>query len=266
MNNKVSLYVLISICLVFYSSCLNLKQTTFKATYRKLPSKYYTQGMFFSDDGKYLYISSGLYGSSFVSKLDYSTLNPVKTLTLADKYFGEGFARCGNYIYLLTWKERTIFKFNYPDMSYIGSLGMDARIQEGWGLATLSSTELIASDGTSNIYVLDCNNYLLVKRIIRVTLNGSPLKQLNALEFANGMIWANVYFSNYIYVINPTTGVVTKSYNMTSLVNFELNNYTLSNSLLQSGNVLNGIAYNKVGKYFLITGKLWGYVYQVTFS
>ena len=53
---------------------------------------------------------------------------------------------------------------------------------------------------------------------------------------------------------------------MTPLINYELSQNTLTNYLLSQGNVLNGIAYNPVGGFFVLTGKLWGNYYQITFK
>jgi glutamine cyclotransferase len=53
---------------------------------------------------------------------------------------------------------------------------------------------------------------------------------------------------------------------MTSLIFNEYASGTLTYYLLSSGNVLNGIAYNPVGNYFGVTGKDWGYYYQLNMN
>jgi glutaminyl-peptide cyclotransferase len=227
----------------------------------------YTQGMFFSDDGKNLIESTGLYGKSALAALTWPTLNLVKYTTLSPNLFAEGVARCGNFVYMLTWKERSVLKFDWPSLDYVDTIGMPQQLREGWGLANTGTNQMIVSDGSSNIYVLDCSDSedLKVTSTLRVTIGNQRLSQINALEFANGYIWANVYFSNNIYKIDPTTGRVLVTYDMTRLVNNELRGGLLTNTMLNQGYVLNGIAYNPVLRYFIVTGKGWGNYYRINF-
>jgi glutamine cyclotransferase len=264
--------LLLSLSFEFYHSS-EIKQSsssfTVKQVYKKtITSNLYTQGMFFSPSGNYLFESSGLYGKSKLVLNSFPELNLIKSLDLPYNYFAEGIAFCKNtkIIYMLTWKERTIFAFSYPNLDYLGTLPMDSNLKEGWGLASYSDDYLIASDGSEKLFFLDCNKSLQVVKILPVILNNNYIFNLNALEYAKGYIWANIYFDNRIMKINPLNGRVEGSYDMSSLVNFELTQSSLSLNLLYQGNVLNGIAFNKNGNFFLLTGKNWGYYYQVYFN
>ena len=84
-------------------------------------------------------------------------------------------------------------------------------------------------------------------------MNGRKVTYLNELEYIDGKVWANVYMTDMIVVIDPSTGKVEASLDCTGL---------LPSSLRDSRtDVLNGIAWNN-GKLYL-TGKYWKRLYEV---
>ena len=122
--------------------------------------------------------------------------------------------------------------------------------REGWGLTT-DGKQLIASDGSSKLYFMD--EKFNVKKTVDVTMNGRKVTYLNELEYIDGKVWANVYMTDMIVVIDPSTGKVEASLDCTGL---------LPSSLRDSRtDVLNGIAWNN-GKLYL-TGKYWKRLYEV---
>lgn len=225
----------------------------------------YTQGLFFSDIGDYLYEAGGLYGQSTIRKMKYPSLQVQYEKALSKNYFGEGIAKCGNIIYQLTWRERVILKFQADNLDYLGQIPLDSKMKEGWGLSEYKSNLLIATDGSSKIYFLNCINMKVIKSI-NITLNGIPMNNINDLIYAKKFIFANKYFDNKIYKIDPISGNVTKTYDMTPLVDYEVTKKSLTTAELRMGNVLNGIAYNKQKDSFLLTGKMWGYFYEIKFE
>jgi len=50
-----------------------------------------------------------------------------------------------------------------------------------------------------------------------VTHNGSPLHEINELEYINGYIWGNVWHSKSIYQIEPQTGNVVREIDLSDL-------------------------------------------------
>jgi len=233
----------------------------------KRESTVYTQGLFFDSTGDFLYESGGLYDISTIKKLHYPSLEVAYAANLEKTYFAEGIAQCGKTIYQLTWQENVILKYDSETLEALGGIPMDTKMREGWGLSEYENGLLIASDGSSNIYFLDCAKDLKVKSNITVTNeNGKALKLINELVYAKGYIYANVYFDKSIYKIDPKNGKVIKSYYMSPLVDFELRKGTLSSYALNSGDVLNGIAYDSKRDVFLITGKRWGFFYEVEFE
>jgi glutamine cyclotransferase len=271
-------FLIILILLLSSSSCFSVKKrNTFlpkkitgegfvvNKVHRRSPT-FWTQGIFYSDGGNHLYESGGEYGKSALIQYKLPSFTISKKVNLSSNFFAEGVAKCGKYVYQLTWKERTILKYAYPGLEYVDKLPMDSRMQEGWGLSNFSHNELVASDGSDVIYILDCGNDLKVKRTIRIKDGDFPVLNINALCYANGAIYANIYLKNKIVRINPYSGQVEKIYDMTNLVTHELKNKTLTRGGYSNGHVLNGIAYNNRTKVFLITGKKWGHFYEVVFS
>jgi len=117
------------------------------------------------------------------------------------------------------------------------------------------------SDGSSNIQVVDGNSFETLKSIQVVDEKGNPVKNLNELEYVNGTIWANIWFSNDIIGIDPASGKVIKRYHMGSLRSAETSfQKTLGKVDLD---VLNGIAYDPSDDTFLITGKRWHLMFKV---
>tara|TARA_B100000508_G_scaffold141097_1_gene147100 strand:- start:212798 stop:213880 length:1083 start_codon:yes stop_codon:yes gene_type:complete len=203
----------------------------------------YTQGLEF--DGEQLYEGTGSQGNtgiSMVAKVDYKSGKIQEKKTLEQDYFGEGITILNDQLFQLTWQENTCFVYDkntlekQKEFSYNG---------EGWGLCN-DGEFLIMSDGSERIYFRDPSNFGL-DRVIEVYSNEGPIKLLNELEYINGKIFANVYQSDYIVVIDPETGIVEKRIDA-SLIALDYR---------KTGEVLNGIAYKRSTKQLFITGKNW---------
>ena len=110
------------------------------------------------------------------------------------------------------------------------------------------------SDGSERIFRINPETFEREATIV-VTNGGEVVEYLNELEWIDGRIWANVYTTDYVVIINPTTGVVE------GIINFK--------GLLQKGDmridtdVFNGIAYDSVSKRIFVTGKRWPKLFEV---
>ena len=83
-----------------------------------------------------------------------------------------------------------------------------------------------------------------------MTGNLSIYTNINEMEYINDRIFANVWLTNFILIINPETGSVEQYY--------DLNEIDESTS---TDDVLNGIAlYNDN---ILVTGKNWNFFYEL---
>jgi glutamine cyclotransferase len=230
-------------------------------------NNFYTQGIFFDYDGN-LIESGGLYGESVLVKRDTKNkFNVIKQQNLDKRFFGEGVAKCGGFIYQLTWQEGTILKYKETDNGFnlIEELHLDSRVQEGWGLTYYKNNKLFATDGSSKIHVLNCNNDKInYEYAFEVKQNGRPLTRLNELAYNKNkdIILANVYYDENIYEINPNTGKVLNLYNMSDLKVNESNYETK----WRQGYVLNGITpIPNEDDLYLVTGKKWDNYYVIKF-
>ena len=140
-------------------------------------------------------------------------------------------------------------------------------MKEGWGITNFvqgggkQNFGLYVSDGTSKIQVVDGDTYSTLRTITVRDEQGKEIQNLNELEFVNGLIWSNIWFSNDIIGINPETGKVEKRYNMKSLRSAEME-YQKSLGRMNM-DVLNGIAYDPTDDTFLLTGKKWHLMFKV---
>ena len=207
----------------------------------------YTQGLFFHDGQ--LYESTGMNGKSTFRKVDLASGKPLKRLDFDKKYFVEGSVILGDNLYILTWESRVAFMYDAKTLEFKSSWSYP---REGWGLTT-DGKQLIASDGSATLFFMD-ENFALKDRVI-VKCEDRPVRLLNELEYIDGKIWANVYTSNEIVIINPKDGKVVGIVDCTGLLPKNL--YT------SETDVLNGIAYNpETGKIYL-TGKNWPKLYEI---
>lgn len=206
----------------------------------------YTQGLFFHDG--VLYETTGQWGESSIRKVDLATGEPTEIKKLSSKYFGEGSAILDGEMYVLTWTNKVAFRYNPETLTYKSTVSYP---REGWGLTT-DGKQLIASDGSSNLWFLDKNLKVLRKQ--PVTMNGRPLRNLNELEWIDGKIWANIYTTDSIVIINPSNGKVEGLIDCTGLLPDKLRT--------RDTDVLNGIAIDAQSHIYL-TGKNWPRLYQI---
>ena len=206
----------------------------------------YTQGLFFH--GGQLYESTGQYGESSIRKVDLQTGRVQRKLDFSRKYFAEGSVILGDNLYILTWTNRVAFVYDAATLEYKQSYSYP---REGWGLTT-DGTQLIASDGSSRIYFLSAD--FKHQKTINVSLNRRPVRYLNELEWIDGRIWANVYTTDLIVIIDPKSGEVEATVNCGGLLPDKLRK--------PETDVLNGIAVDAEGRIYL-TGKNWPRLYEV---
>jgi len=208
--------------------------------------KAFTQGLQWH--GGFLYEGTGLYGESTLRKVDASTGKVLKQHSLDRKYFGEGITVLGDSIYQLTWREQTAFKYERDTFKELERFSYEG---EGWGL-THNGKSLIMSDGTADIRFIDPEDFTELSRITVRTDRG-PVTMLNELEFIDGHIYANVWQTPFIVIIDPSNGHVTGVINFQGLLDVR-----------PSPGVLNGIARLPNSDRTLITGKNWPFIFEVT--
>jgi glutamine cyclotransferase len=195
----------------------------------------FTQGLAYRDG--FLYEGTGLQGRSSLRKVRLETGEVVQQMDLPPEFFGEGIALVKNEVVELTWQSQIGFVYNLSDFHFLRRFSYSG---EGWGLATNGKgkgNEIFMSDGTAEIRVLD------------------SIDQLNELEFVEGEIFANIWQTDRIARISPQTGEVVGWIDLTGLLSPIYR--------LESGAVLNGIAYDSTRKRLFVTGKLWPSIFEI---
>jgi glutamine cyclotransferase len=210
----------------------------------------YTQGLEFHDG--IFYESDGEYGSSSLRKVDPKTGKVLKKQDLANEVFAEGLSILGDKLVQLTWKENVGLIYNKNSLVLQGQFSYQ-NSREGWGLCN-NGERFYKSDGTNQIYFLNKDTYQ-EEGFIEVYNNQGPVDQLNELEYVDGKIYANVYQSDKIVIIDPKTGAVTGEIDMSGILQ--------PKDRYPNTDVLNGIAYDSAAKKLYVTGKNWAKLFQI---
>lgn len=210
-------------------------------------SNCYTQGLIIKDN--IAKESCGGYGKSKVMIWNMQSGEVIQSKRIDDKYFAEGLTELNDKLYMLTWQSQIALQLNSETLEIEKQFNYKG---QGWGLTT-DGKSLIMSNGSNIIQYVNPDNFS-VEKSIEVTLGGTPVYYLNELEWIDGKIWANVYQTDYIVVINPKTGKVFQRYILPNL---------LKDMNIKKPGVLNGIAKdNETGKIW-VTGKNWPLMFEI---
>jgi glutaminyl-peptide cyclotransferase len=209
----------------------------------------FTEGLFYLNG--FLYESTGLEAHSSIRKVRLETGEVLQKLDIPAEYFGEGIVNWNRQIVSLTWKSQVGFVFDLATFKLQRQFHYEG---EGWAL-TRNETEIIMSDGTSELRFLDPKTLRETHRI-KVTLDGRSISNVNELEWVKGEIYANVWKTNSILRIDPANGEVVGVVNLAGLLN--------SQEIVPGRtDVLNGIAYDAKGDRLLVTGKNWPKLFEI---
>ncbi len=208
----------------------------------------FTQGLVYWDG--FLYESTGLYGESSLRKVEVDTGRVVMQVDLPPQYFAEGLALWEDRLVQLTWQEGTGFIYDISDFSQTGQFTYPT---EGWGL-THDGERLILSDGSDTLYFLDPDTFAFMDSV-RVTFEGEGVTRLNELGFIDGQVFANIWQTDQIIRIDPSSGEV--------LGWIDLAGILPDDARRPETDVLNGIAYDSKNNRLFITGKLWPFLYEI---
>ncbi|GAB2932326.1 glutaminyl-peptide cyclotransferase [Rhodococcus aerolatus] len=214
----------------------------------------FTQG--FELDGGVLFEGTGLEGRSSVRRTDPATGAVTAQVALDPSLFGEGLTLAGDSLWQITWQDHVAFRRDPVTLAETGRASYEG---EGWGLCTQADApggpRLVMSDGTDRLTFRDPTTFAATGGVA-VTLAGAPLREINELECVDGQVWANVWQTDSIVRIDPTSGDVTAVVDATGL---------LPTDQRRGADVLNGIAAVPGTDRFLLTGKLWPTTFEVRF-
>lgn len=207
----------------------------------------FTQGLVFEEG--FFYEGTGLHGRSSLRKVDPVSGRILKETRLDPSHFGEGITIFGDRIVQLTWKSRVGFVYDKNSFHLVRTF---AYPREGWGI-THDGRRLIMSDGTSVLRFLDPRDFREVGTL-DVRDQRGPVAGLNELEYVRGVIYANVWPTDRIAVIDPRKGRIKAWIDLQGL---------LGKGDAQGVDVLNGIAHDARGDRLFVTGKLWPKVFEI---
>jgi glutamine cyclotransferase len=166
--------------------------------------------------------------------------------------FGEGITILNNKLYQLTWENHQVFVYDLKNLAVPEKTLTWP--YEGWGL-TNDGKFLIISDGSSTLYTVNPSDMKVISTT-SVRDHLGPVNMINELEMAEGFLYANVYQSNQIIKINPSSGLVVGKMTFNGLL-------SAHEIVPDRTDVLNGIAYDSISKTFLITGKRWPKMFEI---
>lgn len=207
----------------------------------------FTQGLELVDG--VLYEGTGLEGQSTMRALDPSTGNVQKKVDLPPDFFGEGITVVGDTIWQITWQNGVAIERDRKTLDELRRVRYEG---EGWGICD-DGQRLVMSDGTAKLTFRDPKTFAETGSV-QVSRDGKPLAQLNELECVGGKVWSNVWKTDEIVRIEPSTGLVTNTYDLSSL------------KPQGDVDVLNGIAHVPGTNEFLVTGKNWPTIFRVRFN
>ena len=197
----------------------------------------FTQGLEY--DGESLFESAGLYGRSTLRRLDAETLALIDEVALAPEQFAEGLTVVDDRVIQLTWKAGVAHIYDTDTLEIVGDFSYDG---EGWGLC-YDGSSLFMSNGSDTLVRRDAETFEVQASLPVGVAN------LNELECNDGRVYANVWQTNKILEIDPSTGGVLAEIDATEIVP--------ATSQASNGDVLNGIAHIAGTDTYLLTGKRW---------
>lgn len=205
----------------------------------------FTQG--FHYENGLIYEGTGLRGASKVEVYDLVSGKVLRSRKMANQYFGEGLTKIGDSLFQITYQSGKAFVYDANTLVQIKEFDYNFS-QEGWGLC-YDGKHLIMSNGSSYLYFIDPSDFSLHHRLQVVDYQG-PRAKLNELEYHEGSIYANVWYSYDLLKINPTSGLVEAVIKLPEVPEG-----------IGRENVANGIAFRD-GR-LLVTGKNWPTIYEL---
>ena len=209
----------------------------------------FTEGLFCADG--VLYESTGMEGQSDIRRVRLADGKVLARTALPPALFGEGIAPWHGEIVSMTWRTGIGFRWTRATLKQTGSFRYAG---EGWGLAE-TPEGFVQSDGSAVLRFRDPATFA-EKRTITVTLaDGTPVVNLNEVEWVKGEILANIWETATIARIDPATGRIK------ALIDLR----PLRDAVGASGTdaVLNGIAYDAKADRLFVTGKNWKTLFEI---
>jgi glutaminyl-peptide cyclotransferase len=212
----------------------------------------FTEGLFYRDG--FLYEGTGMPGNSSIRKVRLETGKVVQQRELPGPYFGEGIVAWKNRLLELTYTSQVGFVYNLRTFALQDTFHYPG---EGWSMTT-DGKRIIMDDGTPTIRFWDPKTLQETNRIT-VTASGTPVENLNELEWVKGKLYANIWHTDRIAIIDIDKGKVVAWVDLTGL----LPRSDLLPEPAGAEQVLNGIAYDAKQNRLFVTGKYWPKLFEI---
>jgi glutaminyl-peptide cyclotransferase len=206
----------------------------------------FTEGLVYSNGS--LYESTGEYGESSLRRVDLESGMVLQEYNLSSDDFGEGLTAVDGSLIQLTWANDVGFVYDKNTFAIQRNFTYS---DQGWGL-TYDGTSLIMSDGSPTLTYLNPQTFKATRQVT-VKDGNQSIVNINELEYINGDVYANIWMTNKIAIINPQTGQIKGWINLTGI--YQPTGYD---------SVLNGIAYDQQNGRLFVTGKNWPNLYEIT--
>jgi glutaminyl-peptide cyclotransferase len=208
----------------------------------------FTQGLVY--DKGVLFEGTGQKTGSTLREVELQSGKVIRQHNLDASLFGEGIALYRDRIYQVTWENKVGFIYDKATFNLINKIYYPT---QGWGLTTVND-KILMSDGTNILAFYEPDMFTMVSRI-EVYDNEKKVDSINELEYINGEIWANIWMSDLIARIDPTSGKV--------LAYIDLKGILPESDKTAETDVLNGIAYDKEANRIFVTGKKWPKLFEI---
>lgn len=236
--------------------------------------KPWTQGLEFTEEGDALIETSGSFPPgtpSFVRMLDAKTGKELSRTTAGfDKgaegghgRFAEGVTQLGSgpdaHWFASTYTDHVVVMYDQD----FKELAEQPYPFEGWGLVrNADSTGFIATNGSQHVMDLDPQS-LEVRSVKTARCHGKDVPDINELEMVENFmgrgpaLLGNIMGTRLVIALDPSSMHCIGAFHLDSLGNVqEGEKYGL--------HVANGIAFNRQTGNFIVTGKNWDKMYEIS--
>lgn len=211
----------------------------------------YTQGFLYHEG--HFYESTGWWGCSCLLKNDISTGVVLQKVRLPFKYFAEGLTIFDNKLYQLTLHSKIGFIYDLETFEKLEEFPIFTN--EGWGLEHYNN-HILQTDGSNNVYIIDPQDGFKIIGTQPITVNNTAVSKLNELEVIGDKLYANLFLSYYIAVIDLNTWKVEAYIDIQDVT-------PVSRGWVKLRFVPNGIAYDSAQDRIFLTGKCWNKIFEV---
>jgi glutaminyl-peptide cyclotransferase len=197
-----------------------------------------------------LYESAGWYGQSRLQVSPWPPLAsaPVRKYPLLESEFGEDVALLspGGRLLQGTWLEGYAILWSVKPVRRVRTMQFEQ--QEMWGLTYDHDRQCLYSSHGDDSTIMIRNAALEVVGRLDVRYRGRPVGQLNALSYCDQLLWANLYPTADLVIIDVNDGSVRGVLDCAALT---------PGGLTSEEEVFNGLSHLPGGKEIVASGKHW---------